>query len=103
MLDVEYTTKFKKDLKLAKKRNKDLDALCKIMKKIENEEPLESHLKDHLLIGNWHEHRELHVEPDWLLRIAPVITSYSCIKSEHHPGAFGSLKKLNVHEYTYVF
>jgi mRNA interferase YafQ len=67
MLNVEYTTKFKKDLKLAKKRNKDLDALRKIMKKIEIEEPLESNLKDHLLIGNWHEHRELHVEPDWLL------------------------------------
>lgn len=67
MLDVEYTIKFKKDLKLAKKRNKDLDALRNIMKKIENEEPLASNLKDHLLIGNWHEHRELHVQPDWLL------------------------------------
>lgn len=67
MLEVEYTTKFKKDLKLAKKRNKDLESLRNVMKKIENEEPLESKLKDHLLIGNWHEHRELHIEPDWLL------------------------------------
>lgn len=67
MLSVEYTTKFKKDLKLAKKRNKDLEALRKIMKKIENEEELEGRLKDHPLIGNWHNHRELHIEPDWLL------------------------------------
>jgi mRNA-degrading endonuclease YafQ of YafQ-DinJ toxin-antitoxin module len=29
MLAVEYTTKFKKDLKLAKKRNKDLKALAR--------------------------------------------------------------------------
>ena len=67
MLSVEYTIKFKKDLKLAKKRNKDLEALRKIMKKIENEEELEGRLKDHPLIGNWHNHRELHIEPDWLL------------------------------------
>ena len=40
MLAVEYTTKFKKDLKLARKRNKDLEALRKIMKKIENEEEM---------------------------------------------------------------
>lgn len=67
MLAVEYTTKFKRDLKLARKRNKDLEALHTIMKKIENEEELDGRLKDHLLVGNWHGHRELHIEPDWLL------------------------------------
>lgn len=35
MLKVEYTTKFKRDLKLAKKRNKNLGALREIMKKID--------------------------------------------------------------------
>ncbi len=67
MLDVEYTTKFKRDLKLAKKRNKDLDALRQIMKKIQHEEDLSPKLKDHNLLGNWNGHRELHIEPDWLL------------------------------------
>lgn len=67
MLDVEYTTKFKRDLKLARKRNKDLDALRQIMKKIQHEEDLNPKLKDHNLLGNWNGHRELHIEPDWLL------------------------------------
>ncbi len=73
MLQVEYTTRFKRDLKLAKKRNKNLELLRKIMKQIENEEPLNSRLKDHSLMGNWNHHRELHIEPDWLL-IYKIIT-----------------------------
>ncbi len=67
MLKIEYTTQFKRDLKLSKRRNKDLNVLKKIMKKIENKEKLESKLKDHALSGNWQGHRELHIEPDWLL------------------------------------
>jgi mRNA interferase YafQ len=67
MLNVEYTTQFKRDLKLAKKRKKDLIALQQIMKKIEREESLNPRFKDHLLTGNWKTHRELHIEPDWLL------------------------------------
>lgn len=67
MLNVEYTTQFKRDLKLAKKRKKNVDALRQIMKKIEREESLNPRFKDHPLTGNWKTHRELHVEPDWLL------------------------------------
>lgn len=67
MLLVEHTNKFKKDFKLAKRRGKNLDLLLLIMKQIESEEPLASKFKDHPLIGNWHSHRELHIESDWLL------------------------------------
>ena len=67
MLKVEFTTQFKRDLKLAKKRKKDLIVLQQIMKKIEYEENLSYKLKDHRLTGNWEAHRELHIEPDWLL------------------------------------
>lgn len=67
MLKVEYTTQFKRDLKLANKRKKNMSALQQIMKKIEHEETLNPKLKDHSLAGNWKTHRELHVEPDWLL------------------------------------
>jgi mRNA interferase YafQ len=67
MLNVEYTTKFKRDLKLCKRRNKDLKALQHIMKQIEAEKSLPAKLKDHSLSGNWSGFRELHIEPDWLL------------------------------------
>lgn len=67
MLKVEYTTQFKRDLKLAHKRKKNMLSLQKIMRHIEYEEILNPRLKDHALSGNWKFHRELHIEPDWLL------------------------------------
>lgn len=60
MLKIEYTTQFKRDLKLSKGRNKNLESLHEIMN-------LNYRLKDHALSGNWVGHRELHIEPDWLL------------------------------------
>ena len=57
MLKVEYTTRFKRDMKLANKRKKDMDALKKIMKQIEREEVLSPQLRDHCLVGNWKSHR----------------------------------------------
>ena len=67
MLKVEYTNQFKRDIKLSKRRSKNLNSLEKIMEMIEHEKPLSPVLRDHPLSGNWHGHRELHVEPDWLL------------------------------------
>ena len=48
MLQVEYTTQFKRDVKLAKKR-KNLERPQKIMRQIEHEESLSPLLKDHPL------------------------------------------------------
>ena len=67
MLEVEYTSQFKRDLKRIRKRRKDLAIIQKIMKIIEEEKPLSPQLKTHSLSGNWNHHRELHIEPDWLL------------------------------------
>jgi len=67
MLTVEYTSQFKRDLKLSKKRNNNLEKLYRIMQTIESEGSLNPIFKDHRLSNNWHGHRELHIEPDWLL------------------------------------
>lgn len=67
MLHVEYTTQFKKDLKLAKKRRRDLDLLKRLMRLIQEEEDIPARHRDHLLVGNWIGFRELHINPDWLL------------------------------------
>jgi len=73
MLQVEYTNQFKRDMKLAKRRGKNLSLLLNILQRIECEKKLELHFRDHALTGNWHLHRELHIESDWLLvyRIIP--------------------------------
>ena len=64
MLLAEYTNSFKKDLKLAKKRNKDLDKLKAILALlVEEKSPPERH-RDHVLSGNYKDHKECHIEPD---------------------------------------
>jgi mRNA interferase YafQ len=52
MLQVEYTNQFKKDLKLSKKRHKNLNRLHEIMTDIEKQKSLDHKLKDHRLAGN---------------------------------------------------
>lgn len=75
MLEVEYTNQFKRDLKLSKKRNYDLDILMKTMGIIVEEKNLPTKLKDHALSGDWLGHRELHLKPDWLL-IYKLVLAY---------------------------
>ena len=65
--EVKFTTQFKKDLKLAKKQNKNLDKLLKVIDLLSNGEKLEAKYRDHDLSGNYKGTRECHIEPDWLL------------------------------------
>ena len=65
--DVKVTTKFKKDLKLAKKQGRNTDKLLKIIEQLANGEPLEAKYRDHDLTGEYLGCRECHIEPDWLL------------------------------------
>jgi len=67
MLEIRETTAFKRDVKRAKKRGKDLKKLSFIAEKLAKKEPLEEKYRDHALTGNWKPYRECHIEPDWLL------------------------------------
>ena len=64
---IKTTTQFKKDFKLAKRRNRNMKLLKEIIDKLANGEPLEEKYRDHALTGNWLGHRECHIQPDWLL------------------------------------
>ena len=64
---IKHTTQFKKDYKLARRQNMNLDLLKDIVTKLANGEPLEERHKDHPLSGDWMGHRECHILPDWLL------------------------------------
>ena len=65
--DLQFTSQFKKDLKLAKKQNKDLGKLFEVIDILANGETLDAKYKDHSLTGNYRGTRECHVDPDWLL------------------------------------
>ena len=65
--EVKFTTQFKKDLKLAKKQNKDIEKLFAVVELLANGEKLDFKYKDQDLSGNYKGIRECHIEPDWLL------------------------------------
>ncbi|MFO0698799.1 MAG: type II toxin-antitoxin system YafQ family toxin [Nitrospira sp.] len=67
MLLLKTTTRFLKDLKLAKKRGYDIDKLEAIVDLLQAQTPLPPKNKDHTLTGEWNHHRECHIQPDWLL------------------------------------
>ncbi|NGX63654.1 MAG: mRNA interferase YafQ [Candidatus Anoxychlamydiales bacterium] len=67
MLDAVYITQFKKDLKLVKKRGKNINKLKTIMTKVVNEERLDPKHREHKLVGKYKNRWECHIEPDWLL------------------------------------
>ena len=66
--DIQFTNQFKKDLKLAKKQNKNLDKLFEVIDILANGGTLEAKYRDHDLTGNYKGTRECHIEPDWLRR-----------------------------------
>ena len=66
-LQVQWTTQFKKDYKLAIKRGRNIKAIDDTIRMIANETPLPQKYCDHALSGTYAGFRECHVEPDWLL------------------------------------
>ncbi|MCD7780205.1 MAG: type II toxin-antitoxin system YafQ family toxin [Candidatus Gastranaerophilales bacterium] len=57
----------KRDVKLMKKRGKDIEKLIYILDILALGKPLPEKNKDHQLQGEYKEFRECHIEPDWLL------------------------------------
>ena len=66
-MNIHYTTQFKKDYKRIKKQNKDLSKLRTVIDKLSLGKLLEPTYRDHPLSGNWKNHRDCHIEPDWIL------------------------------------
>ena len=67
MLKPVYAKQFNKDIKCSKKRGKDLEKLKDVICLLVEKKKLPVKNKGHKLTGNFHEYRECHIEPDWLL------------------------------------
>jgi len=67
MLNLVVSNKFKKDLELKRKQNKDLSKIKEVLEIIRQGKIIKKKYKDHQLKGDMKDYRELHVEPDWLL------------------------------------
>lgn len=67
MLDVTYTSKFKKDMRRIARQGADIGKIDKVILFLREREPLPERLRDHELVGEYQGHRECHIAPDWLL------------------------------------
>ena len=67
MLEVKYSTRFKKDLKVCQKRHYDMNLLQQVINVLAVPAALQPQNKDHSLTGSYIPHRECHIHPDWLL------------------------------------
>lgn len=67
MRQPDYSGQFKRDVKQAHKRGKDMDKLKVLLGLIIEGAPLPASYFDHPLKGDWRGFRDAHIEPDWLL------------------------------------
>lgn len=61
------TGKFKKSLKLAKKRGLNLSLMDNVVNTLQQGLPLADKYRDHELKGKYKGFRECHIQPNWLL------------------------------------
>ncbi len=68
MLNIVYSTQFKKDFKKARKLPlANLKELFDVISVLENQKTLNMKYKNHDLTGNWLGFKECHIKPDWLI------------------------------------
>lgn len=63
----KYTNQFKRDVKLAEKRGRNMNKLRDVIGLLLADQPLPRELDDHPLKGEWKPSRDLYIEPDWVL------------------------------------
>ncbi len=67
MYTIQYSNKFRKDLKRAIKRGYDISLLEKVIELLQKEGTLPEQYKPHKLSGKYAGLNECHIKPDWLL------------------------------------
>ncbi len=89
--EVKFTSAMKKDMKKVVKRHYDLNLFAEIVDKLANNVPLDEKYHDHALEGNWANHRECHIKPDWLLiyQIKDDILILELSRTGTHSDLFG--------------
>ena len=89
---IRFTSRFKKDYKLAVKRGLDINKLRYVIEILSSGKILQSSYKDHNLINDkkYDNVRECHIESDWLLiyKIEEDILTLNLIRTDKHNDLF---------------
>ena len=83
-----YSGQFKRDLKSAQKRGKDMEKIKTLMRLLIDEKPLPPQCRDHPLKGSWRSFRDAHIEPDWLLIYKISGDVVRCERTGRHSDVF---------------
>ena len=89
MLNLNTSTKFKKDYKLCMKRGYNMNLLMQIVNILRIPTTLPAKNKDHVLSGNYAGTRECHIMPDWLLIYKIENNDLYLIRTGTHSDLFG--------------
>ena len=83
------TTRFKRDVKQAQKRGKDMDRLWRVVETLLAGRELASRHRPHRLSGQWSRYWECHIEPDWLLVWDHQDNTLVLVRTGSHSDLFG--------------
>jgi len=89
MLDIRYSTQFKKDFKACVKRSYKMPMLKQVIDTLRIPAPLPAANKDHKLSGNYSGYKECHIVPDWLLIYKQTDTELKLHRTGTHADLFG--------------
>ena len=91
MRKIFFTNQYKKDLKLALKRNLPEEKLNDVILLLANDTPLPAANQDHPLKGKYVGNRECHILPDWLLIYSKEdeLNLLSLVRTGSHSDLFG--------------
>lgn len=88
MLNPIYLSRFEKKLKKVLKRGKDKEKLKTVIKLLLTDTPLPAKYKNHKLKGEYADHWECHIEPDWLLVYQKTATEIILVNTGTHADLF---------------
>ncbi|MCL1887798.1 MAG: type II toxin-antitoxin system YafQ family toxin [Kiritimatiellaeota bacterium] len=87
---VVWTSRFKRDYKLAEKRRRNMPLLHEAIARLAGDDALPARYQDHALTGHYAGFRECHIQPDWLLvyRIQKNILTLTLFRTGSHSDLF---------------
>lgn len=89
MLNVRYSTRFKKDFKACVKRGYKMALLQQTIDTLRIPAPLPAKNRVHNLSGSYSGYRECHIEPDWLLVYKQIDNELRLDRTGIHADLFG--------------
>jgi mRNA interferase YafQ len=89
MLEIVRKSRFKKDFKKLSKSGCSVKKLVNAIKLLAEEQSLPENYRDHALIGDYKDYREIHNEGDWLLIYQIVDDTLVLVRTGSHSELFG--------------